>query len=226
MKTKPTETYYDSIAEEMNSWTNPFDLQMRVAWFEKNLALENLKEKSVLDVGAGLGQFSKIAVGKASQVTTLDIAINLLKKIEVPGPKKVCASAGELPFCDGFFDYVISSECIEHTVDPIKSVGEMLRVLKPGGKLLVTTPNLNWKWSIYLARGLNLRNFSGIENWLSRSALQAYFKKNNVKVIKSEGLHILPFQISAFHPIIRWMNLKGQCLKDLMINQCWIVEKP
>jgi len=46
------------------------------------------------------------------------------------------------PFDDSSFDYVVSIEGIEHIADPFLFLAEVRRVLKPGGHLLLTTPNV------------------------------------------------------------------------------------
>ena len=45
-------------------------------------------------------------------------------------------------FAPNQFDVVVSSECIEHTPDPAEAVRQMVLVLKPGGLLAISTPNL------------------------------------------------------------------------------------
>ncbi|HEX9639745.1 MAG TPA: class I SAM-dependent methyltransferase [Candidatus Krumholzibacteria bacterium] len=54
-----------------------------------------------------------------------------------PGVDQVVAE-GPLPFEDESFQTVISTEMLEHALDPVSSLREMVRVLKPGGVLLVT----------------------------------------------------------------------------------------
>jgi SAM-dependent methyltransferase len=46
-----------------------------------------------------------------------------------------------LPYTDGFFDYVVCLDGIEHTENPSNAIREFWRILKRGGKLIVSTPN-------------------------------------------------------------------------------------
>jgi hypothetical protein len=101
----------------------------------------------------------------------------------------------------------------------------MVRVLRPGGFLFLTTPNLVWRWSVAVAEGLAIRRFEGIENWLSRRAVRLAIEKAGGDIVGTAGLHILPFQLTPLLPVIRWVNEHGQWLKPLMINQCWIATK-
>ena len=101
----------------------------------------------------------------------------------------------------------------------------MLRVLRPGGHLYLTTPNLIWRWSVTLAELLGVRRFEGIENWLSRAALEEAIVRTGAVVELSQGLHVMPFQFRPLWPVIAWINKNGQSLRAVMINQCWIARK-
>jgi SAM-dependent methyltransferase len=73
-----------------------------------------------------------------------------------------------LPFADGAFDAVVSLEGIEHLLSPARCLAEFCRVLRPGGRLVLTTPNVNnlqSRWH-YLVGG----RFSGFRP-LTRRAL-------------------------------------------------------
>src|SRR5688572_13713504 len=50
---------------------------------------------------------------------------------------------GPLPFADGAFDAVVSLEGIEHLLSPARCLAEFCRILRPGGRLVLTTPNVN-----------------------------------------------------------------------------------
>jgi SAM-dependent methyltransferase len=73
-----------------------------------------------------------------------------------------------LPFADGQADVVIMSELIEHLVDPDGAVAEVRRVLRPGGDLLLSTPNL----AAWYNRGLLA---VGIQPVFSEVSLHAVF---------------------------------------------------
>lgn len=53
----------------------------------------------------------------------------------------VVASGDDLPFKDNIWDFVISSHVIEHFYDPVKTVEEWLRVVKPGGYVYIIAPH-------------------------------------------------------------------------------------
>jgi SAM-dependent methyltransferase len=57
------------------------------------------------------------------------------------GPSFVRADATALPFVDGWCDLVVSFETIEHVVDASRMLAECRRMLRPGGRLVLSTPN-------------------------------------------------------------------------------------
>ena len=137
----------------------------------------------------------------------------------------VYGSALELPFQNETFKLVISSECIEHTYDPLHALKEMIRVLRPEGVLIITTPNYIWRWAITIAEILNLRRFHGIENWTKRDQICHTIENAGAKILVDEGLYLLPFQFRPLWPLLTWLNLYGQAFRRFMINQCWVARK-
>jgi SAM-dependent methyltransferase len=102
------------------------------------------KAESVLDVGSGSAWLAAHYQGSDTFLCSLDATIiNTARALELYPSKNhvaVVADAFRLPFRAGSFDVVLASEIIEHVPDPERFVGELLRVLQPGGSLIVTTP--------------------------------------------------------------------------------------
>ena len=94
----------------------------------------------ILDVPAGHGAFAKELLERGySDIHCLDINAENFKLRGVSFQKY--DAADKLPFPDNHFDYVFSVEGIEHFEAPFPFVKELCRVLRPGGRLYLTTPN-------------------------------------------------------------------------------------
>jgi dolichol-phosphate mannosyltransferase len=91
----------------------------------------------VLDVGCGT---SRIVVDLPAAVG-LDIAYRKLRWLRRLHPRVIQATCTTLPFPDGSFDAVINSEVIEHVADDAGILREMHRILRPGGTLILGTPD-------------------------------------------------------------------------------------
>ena len=64
-------------------------------------------------------------------------------------PGDVCGSAGHLPFADHSFDVVVAFDVLEHCRDETAAVSELTRVLRPAGRLLLSTPAYQWAWTSF-----------------------------------------------------------------------------
>ena len=111
--------------------------------------IESLKMDggNALDVGCGSGFSSVLLARKASSVVAVDLGADMVRitghiaKMNGAPVAAVIADASQpLPFPDAYFDGLISIEMIEHIVDWRASVREMVRVVKPGGRLVISTP--------------------------------------------------------------------------------------
>lgn len=138
----------------------------------------------------------------------------------------MAGSVCDLPFPSDTFDLVITSEVIEHTLDPARAVREMARVLRPGGQLVITVPNRIWRPTVVIANWLRLRPFEGHENWVGWSALRHICESAGVVVKHQRGFHLLPFQFASLHPFLRFADRAGILLGPLMINMAVLAHKP
>ena len=216
--------FYDSIASDFDEIMNHYDLQRRIeVIFDQLLAGKNLEGRRLLDAGCGTGFFSRRALSAGAKVTSVDIGVNLLKEARKKGaPQPVASDITKLGFADEAFDVVVSSECIEHTPSPETAVSELVRVLRPGGILVVTCPNRFWHWSCRLANALGIRPYMGLENWPSWSSLREWSKANGIEIVEHIGLHLFPFVLKPTHGLLRVLDRAGNQLGPLYVNQCLI----
>ena len=98
------------------------------------------RDKKVLDVGAGLGFDSYRHVEAGASVTALEFSPVLAREgaRKLPMIRWIGGAAHQLPFKDASFDAVFANAALHHMRDLPASIGEMLRVLKPGGVFIST----------------------------------------------------------------------------------------
>jgi 2-polyprenyl-3-methyl-5-hydroxy-6-metoxy-1,4-benzoquinol methylase len=97
----------------------------------------------VLDLGCGDGAFAAALLGAGCVVTMADVAEEALRRarLRARGAEAVkLAEGGPLPFAEDAFDVVWAGEVLEHVADVVGLLAEVRRVLRWGGRLLVTTP--------------------------------------------------------------------------------------
>lgn len=111
-------------------------------------SIDEKKDRRLLEVGCGRG-FYVNTIGRLFpklKIWGVDLNNDYLKKADkLDGKVKLIrADVSKLPFEDNYFDKVIASEILEHVEDDSKALREIFRVLRPGGRLIVTVPNKNY----------------------------------------------------------------------------------
>ena len=98
----------------------------------------------VLDLGSGDGTFTAELARAGARVVGVEVAEAALKRARAAHPEldfRLAPVDGPLPLEDCEFDLIWASEVIEHVADTARWLSEVRRVLSPGGRLLLTTPN-------------------------------------------------------------------------------------
>ena len=106
--------------------------------------------KRILEVGGGRSGLTSLLYPDA-QIVNIDLNGEYASAPcnQRPLVRFVCGDATNVPFEAESFDAVTMFDLLEHVPDDRKAVLEAFRVLRPGGFLLVTTPNENWRFPYY-----------------------------------------------------------------------------
>jgi len=211
--------FYNEFADEFDRRMNKYDLQRRLDIIFNELLPHDISGKRLLDAGCGTGHFSKVASEKGAVVTSMDIGVRLLEKVaEKCKTERVVGSVLDMRYDNNCFDFIISSEVIEHTENPYRAIEEFYRVLKPGGILALTVPNRFWKWSCVIANAIGVRPYEGLENWVGFSRLRHELLSAGFHIIRYKGFHFFPFQVSFLHPLLLFLDKFGNTFGRFYIN--------
>lgn len=132
--------------------------------------------KLVLDAASGEGYGSDILRAAGAKVVgvEIDLATVEASRLRYPGVDFVQGDVARLPFPDAHFDVITSFETLEHIPDPQSCLNEFRRVLKPGGVLIISTPDKTI-YNRYLAEP-NPFHLHELERQEFRQALEQRFR--------------------------------------------------
>ena len=134
-------------AEQVWNWDSPAGrvrAARRGALFVEHGALA--PGRRALEVGCGTGLFVEQVARSGATVRALDLSTHLLAqaRARLAGRANVsflCGNAEQMPYADGSFDAVYGSSVLHH-LDLDRALREAFRVLRPGGRLVFTEPNI------------------------------------------------------------------------------------
>lgn len=219
---------HEKLADRFEQVISEHDTRRRLeVLIDEFLTDDMVAGKEALEVGCGIGQFSAGLQRRGAVVTATDIGPQLLENTR----RRVgceCVQVDALHLVDHFgpdrFDLVLSSECIEHTPDPVAALRQMAGVLKPGGFLSVSTPNKVWWPIVALATKLRVRPFDGYENFIWWGTMRSTLRDAGLRIVQERGLHLFPFQL-GLHGLSTWCDRHLQALRGVMINICVLAQK-
>lgn len=140
--TMPAHAYHESLWEMVPSGLRPPDYELRLGFLLGEVAAG----ERVLDVGCGEGWFASELLDAGASVTGLDVAAEPLRRARERDPRladlRLLIDAAEpWPIEDASVDVVWAGETLEHVADTAGWLSQARRVLVPGGRLLLSTPN-------------------------------------------------------------------------------------
>jgi demethylmenaquinone methyltransferase/2-methoxy-6-polyprenyl-1,4-benzoquinol methylase len=154
---------FDEVAERYDITNDVLSMGQTRAWRKAVVKAVDAKPgQRILDLAAGTGTSSQPFQAADAQVIPCDFSIGMLKEghARQPGLPFVAGDGTRLPFADDSFDAVTISFGLRNIVDPHAGLKEMLRVTKPGGRLVVcefshpTFPAFRTIYDEYLMKAL------------------------------------------------------------------------
>jgi len=150
----------------------------------------------VLDVGSADGPSVGWMNGRGTR-TAIDLDLAALS------PGDVQASALAMPFRDGTFDVVTAFDVLEHLDPEDRAVEELVRVVRPGGRLFVAVPAYQWAWSDFD------RDIGHYRRYTKGRLLRA-LRAQGLEVQRATYIFAGTFPIFAAERISRrWRRLEG-----------------
>ena len=135
-----------------------------------------------MDVGGGTGRVASALRGHARQIIVADPSFGMLKlAASKPGLQAAAALSERLPFPDDFFQRVIMVDALHHVVDQKKTAHELMRVLEPGGRIVIEEPDIRTKGAklVALCEKLLLMR----SHFLSPSQIAGLFSPGKARIV-------------------------------------------
>lgn len=175
---------------------------------EKLVALIDEGER-VLDVGCSSGYLAERMQLRGATVIGLDVdehaatlARRFCEEVYVGDVETM-----ELPFDAGSFDVVVCGDVIEHLRDPLTFLERVRPFLRPGGRLLVSTPNIaNWAMRLSLLFGRFRYTEWGI---LDRTHTHFFTRKTLRECVEAAGYRVTSFDFTVPVPVVSTPRVEG-----------------
>ena len=179
----------------------------------------------LLEIGAGTGAQAVVLAARGFQVSAIEIAGSIYENEQV-FPVAIYDGAA-IPFPDASFDIVFSSHVLVHIVKHDDFQKEILRVLKPGGRVVHILPTTSWRfWTCLVHYPISyIRHGARILNRLTGNSTQPSVKTAPVNASGASlsfGSRLLKLLALPFTPPAR-IGEHGNALSEhyLFSERCW-----
>jgi len=202
----------------------------------------------VLVDGCGIGMYLEHLAPYASSMVGLDIELERAIQAHAQTQQVLCAAGESLPFPSTTFDLVLSHEVLEHVQDDRQVIQEIIRALRPGGRLVLFCPNRGYPFETHGIYWRGKYHFGNIPlvNYLPRAwrdclaphvnvytfhSLERLFDGLAVRFIERRIIFGAYDNVIAHHPAIgRFLRsfmrlLEKSPLQTFGLSHFWVIEK-
>jgi len=202
----------------------------------------------VFEAGCGVGSYLFRLQKEARQAVGLEIEHDRAGQAHLGARQVVCGAGENLPFPDRSFDLVLSHEVIEHVQDDRAAVQEIVRTLRPGGRLILFCPNRGYPFETHGIYWRGRYHFGNIplvnylpRRWRDRLAphVRIYSRADLERLFAGLPVRLVHRSVifGAYDNIIyRWpaagrllrkvlQSMEKTPLQNLGLSHFWVVEK-
>ena len=202
----------------------------------------------VLEAGCGVGLYLEHLIPLGCEVIGMEYDFQRAVQSKTKASHIVGAAGETLPFPDGTFDLILSNEVIEHVQDDRNTVQEMIRTLKPMGRLILFCPNrwypfethgIYWQGEYHFGNKLLVNSLPKF--WRDKLAphVRAYSRSDLYKLFKDLPVKFILQTVifGGYDNIINRYPKLGRVLRSLLfgiektplkilgLSHYWVVEK-
>jgi SAM-dependent methyltransferase len=208
---------------------------------------ERLHGRVLVD-GCGVGTYLSRLTPICGQTLGLDIEFPRVQDSRAFSPLVVCGAGEHLPFESASIDLVFSHEVLEHVQDDQAAISEMVRVLKPGGRVVLFCPNRGYPFETHGVYWRGRYHFGNIplvnylpRRWRDKLAphVEIYTRRNLAQLFRAQPVRIIKKRtiFGAYDNIIEHRPRLGRALRSVLqllektplqrlgLSHFWIVEK-
>jgi 2-polyprenyl-3-methyl-5-hydroxy-6-metoxy-1,4-benzoquinol methylase len=166
------------------------------------LTLADFGPRDVLDVGCSSGYLAAPHAASGARVVGIELDPDAAEAARASCAEVLVGDVEriELPFEPASFDAIVCGDLVEHLRDPGSTLARLRPLLRPGGRLVLTTPNVaNWAMRLSLLAGRWRYTERGI---LDRTHTHLFTRKTLAETVEAAGYRILELDHTAPVPLV------------------------
>jgi SAM-dependent methyltransferase len=202
----------------------------------------------VLENGCGIGMYVEHLAEYCAAITGLEYDYERASEARQRSERIVNAAGENLPFTENNFSLILSHEVLEHVQDDGQAVAEMMRVLRPGGRIVLFVPNRGYPFETHGVYWRGHYHFGNkpLINWLPRRwrdslapHVRIYTAQDLARLFQGLPVRVVQHTIifGAYDNLIARFGAAGKLLRAILqwaeqtplkifgLSHFWVVEK-